>query len=276
MISFQQYVRATSLEEAYTLYQKKNNVILGGMLWLKMQNSNKGTAIDLCDLGLDQIEETPDEYRIGAMVSLRALEKHDGLNQQTDGAMEEALKHIVGVQFRNVATIGGSIYGRYGFSDVLTLFMALDAKVELYHAGVMSVKEFADFPRQTRDVLVRVIVPKSSGRTVYMSMRNTETDFPVLTCALSEVEGKYTCVIGARPMKAAAYEDENGFLVGKFHHAAQIHHRDPVTQMLYDPQVMADKQIGKPYFCPAESEFGKCILSPALDRGLRNRHSENQ
>ena len=192
MISFQQYVRATSLEEAYTLYQKKNNVILGGMLWLKMQNSNKGTAIDLCDLGLDQIEETPDEYRIGAM--------------------EEALKHIVGVQFRNVATIGGSIYGRYGFSDVLTLFMALDAKVELYHAGVMSVKEFADFPRQTRDVLVRVIVPKASGKTVYMSMRNTETDFPVLNCALSEMEGKYTCVIGARPMKAAVYEDEKGLL----------------------------------------------------------------
>ena len=212
MISFQQYVRATSLEEAYTLYQKKNNVILGGMLWLKMQNSNKGTAIDLCDLGLDQIEETPDEYRIGAMVSLRALEKHDGLNKQTDGALEEALRHIVGVQFRNVATIGGSIYGRYGFSDVLTLFMALDAKVELYHAGVMSVKEFADFPRQTRDILVRVIVPKSSGRTVYMSMRNTETDFPVLNCALSEMEGKYTCVIGARPMKAAVYEDEKGLL----------------------------------------------------------------
>lgn len=39
---------------------------------------------------------------------------------------------------------------------------------------------------------------------------------------------------------------ENGFLVGEFHHAAQIHHRDPVAQMLYDPQVMADKQIGKP------------------------------
>ena len=214
MISFNQYVRAASLEEAYTLCQKKNNVVLGGMLWLKMQNSNKGTAIDLCDLGLDTVEETEEEYRIGAMVSLRMLETHTGLNELTKGAMAEALKHIVGVQFRNVATIGGSIYGRYGFSDVLTLFMALDAKVELYHAGVMSVRDFADFPRQTRDILVRVIIPKTQKKITYLSMRNTETDFPVLTCALSGIDGTYTCVVGARPMKAAAFEDEKKILAG--------------------------------------------------------------
>ena len=33
---FNQYVRAESLEEAYGLYQKKNNFVLGGMLWLKL------------------------------------------------------------------------------------------------------------------------------------------------------------------------------------------------------------------------------------------------
>lgn len=214
MLSFNQYVRAQSLEEAYELCQKKNNVVLGGMLWLKMQNGKKGTAIDLCDLGLDQIEETPDEYRIGAMVSLRTLEMHPGLQELTQGAMAEAVKHIVGVQFRNVATLGGSIYGRFGFSDVLTLFMALDAKVELYHAGVMSVREFAEFPRGIRDILVRVILPKNTRKTVYLSQRNTQTDFPVLTCALSVLDGEYTCVIGARPAIAKAYGDENMLLDG--------------------------------------------------------------
>ena len=53
---FNQYVRAESLEEAYGLYQKKNNFVLGGMLWLKMRKRPFGTAIDLSDLGLDQIE----------------------------------------------------------------------------------------------------------------------------------------------------------------------------------------------------------------------------
>lgn len=212
MLSFNQYVRAQSLEEAYTLYQKKSNVVIGGMLWLKMQRRSIGTAIDLCDLGLDQIEETEEEYRIGAMVSLRELEIHAGLHALTQGAMAESVRHIVGVQFHNVATVGGSIYGRFGFSDVLTLFEALDAKVELYHAGVMSIREFADFPRKTRDILVRIILPKTARKTVYLSMRNTETDFPVLTCALSGLEGAYICAVGARPAKAAVYEDMEGIL----------------------------------------------------------------
>ena len=53
MLTIGQYVRPASLDEAYALCQKKNNVVLGGMLWLKMQRRTVGTAIDLCDLGLD-------------------------------------------------------------------------------------------------------------------------------------------------------------------------------------------------------------------------------
>ena len=69
-----------SLEEAYELNQKKGNCILGGMLWTKMQNRMIQTAIDLCDLGLNKIEETEEEFLIGAMVSLRQLETDTGLN----------------------------------------------------------------------------------------------------------------------------------------------------------------------------------------------------
>ena len=53
MFYYNQYVRAQSLDEAYELYQKKPNFVLGGMLWLKMKNKTLGTAIDLCDLGLE-------------------------------------------------------------------------------------------------------------------------------------------------------------------------------------------------------------------------------
>ena len=62
MVTIQNYVRAKSLEEAYELNQKKGNCILGGMLWTKMQNRMIQTAIDLCDLGLNEIEETEEEF----------------------------------------------------------------------------------------------------------------------------------------------------------------------------------------------------------------------
>ncbi len=212
MLKIANYVRAQSLEEAYTLCQKKSNVILGGMLWLKMQNRSVNTAIDLCDLGLDTIEETEDAYSVGAMVSLRDLEVHPGINALTMGAMAEALKHIVGVQFRNCATIGGSLYGRFGFSDVLTIFQVLDAKVELYKHGVMDIFDFANLPRGTRDVLVRVILPKGARKTAYLTQRNSATDFPSLACAVSEKDGRYVCAIGARPAKAVPFTDEEGIL----------------------------------------------------------------
>lgn len=71
---------------------------------------------DLSGLGLDTIEETDAGFSIGAMVTLRQLETHPGLEAFTHGAVREALRHIVGVQLRNLATVGGSIYSRFGFS----------------------------------------------------------------------------------------------------------------------------------------------------------------
>lgn len=212
MFYYNQYVRAQSLDEAYELYQKKPNFVLGGMLWLKMKNKTLGTAIDLCDLGLDQIDEDENEFRIGAYATLRQIETHEALNAYTHGAIAESVRHIVGVQFRNVATVGGSIWGRFGFSDVMTIFRALGAKVQLHKAGIMDLDEFAALPRTTRDVLVSVIVPKNAKGVVYSSQRNQSTDFPVLTCAVANRSGRYVAVIGASPYMAEPVWDEDGIL----------------------------------------------------------------
>ena len=212
MFYYNQYVRAQSLDEAYELYQKKPNFVLGGMLWLKMKNKTLGTAIDLCDLGLDQIDEDENEFRIGAYATLRQIETHEALNAYTHGAIAESVRHIVGVQFRNVATVGGSIWGRFGFSDVMTIFRALGAKVQLHKAGIMDLDEFVALPRTTRDVLVSVIVPKNAKGVVYLSQRNQSTDFPVLTCAVANRSGRYVAVIGASPYMAEPVWDENGIL----------------------------------------------------------------
>ena len=212
MFYYNQYVRAQSLDEAYELYQKKPNFVLGGMLWLKMKNKTLGTAIDLCDLGLDQIDEDENEFRIGAYATLRQIETHEALNAYTHGAIAESVRHIVGVQFRNVATVGGSIWGRFGFSDVMTIFRALGAKVRLHKAGIMDLDEFAALPRTTRDVLVSVIVPKNAKGVVYLSQRNQSTDFPVLTCAVANRSGRYVAVIGASPYMAEPVWDEEGIL----------------------------------------------------------------
>ena len=211
MITIKNYVRAKSLEEAWQLNQNKMNRILGGMLWIRLSSGMVNTAIDLSELGLDTIEETKEEFSIGAMVSLRDLEIHEGLNQYTTNAIKNAVKDIVGVQFRNMVTVGGSIWGRFGFSDVLTVFLALDTYVELYKGGIIPLEEFAGM-KTDNDILVRLIVKKVKGKVVYSAMRNQSTDFPVLTCAVSNMKGVYRAVIGARPSKAVVYYDKENRL----------------------------------------------------------------
>ena len=201
MITIQKYVRAQSLEEAWQLNQNKRNRVLGGMLWLRLGKGSVNTAIDLCDLGLDTIEETEEQFSIGAMATLRDIEKHEGLNTYTRGAVANAVKDIVGVQFRNMATVGGSIWGRFGFSDVLTVFLALDCYVELYKGGIIPLAQVARMKKHN-DILVRLIVKKTPCKVVYSSLRNQRTDFPVIACAVAQMNGQYRASIGARPSRA--------------------------------------------------------------------------
>lgn len=205
------YVRAQSLEEAWELNQGKRNRVLGGMLWMRLGSGNINTAIDLCDLGLNKVEETDEEFLIGASVTLRDLELHEGLNAYTDCAVRNAVKDIIGVQFRNMATVGGSIWGRFGFSDVLTVFLAMDTYVELYKGGIVPLEEFASM-KHDRDILVRLIVKKTPGKIVYTSMRNQRTDFPVIACAVSCLNGEYRVSAGARPSRAILIRDELNLL----------------------------------------------------------------
>lgn len=207
MLKIKSYVKVKSIDEAYELNQKKTAIVLGGMVWLKMGNRNISTAIDLSGLGLDTIQETEDEFVIGCMTPLRELEINESLNAYTQGAMRESLRHIVGVQFRNCATIGGSIWGRYGFSDVLTMFLAMDTWVELHAAGRIPLTEFVN-RKKDNDILVNIIVRKQPLAVCYMSQRNTKTDFPVLTCAASLIGENARTVIGARPGRAVVVKDE--------------------------------------------------------------------
>ena len=212
MITIREYLKADSLEEAWSANQKRPNRVLGGMGWMKMSGGTVSTAIDLSGLGLDQIEETGEEFVIGAMATLRQFETHEGLEQYFRGAVRESVRHIVGVQFRNCATVGGSVWLRAGFSDPLTLLLALDCTVELYQGDGKTVqipiKEFCQM-KPDNSILTAVHIRKTGRQVVYQSFRNTETDFPVLAVAVSRLDGIYRAAVGARPAKAMAVTAQN-------------------------------------------------------------------
>jgi len=174
------------------------------MLWLRLASKRVGTAIDLSALGLDYITEDENFWHIGAYTTLRTLETHEALNRMTGNLFRDALKAIVGVQFRNLATAGGSVFGRFGFSDVITVLLALDASVVLYKTGVVSLEDFCRMGK-VNDILTEIRIPKMPVLTAYLAQRNTATDFPVLNVCAAEKKGEFTVVVGARPLRGTVY-----------------------------------------------------------------------
>ena len=203
MLRFERYVCPDTPREAYDLLRSdKAATVIGGMMWLRLADRTVPLGIDLSRCGLDRIEETPDAFRIGAMVTLGQLERHERFSAATCGVFAEAVRDVVGTQFRNLATVGGSVYARMGFSDVVCALLALDTEVELEGAGVMPIIPFTE--RGARgDVLTHVIVRKHRYQAAFESVRNAATDFSALNAAAACWQGSWHVAVGARPKKAA-------------------------------------------------------------------------
>ena len=218
MLQFGKYERPASVAEAFELLRKgRSSRILGGGVWLRLQNRKIPTVIDLSACGLDRIERVEfetarpasegDAWSVGAMVTLHELECHERFNNATCHVFEHAVRDIVGVQMRTLATVGGSLYGRFGFSDVLTALLPLDCEVELAGAGRMPLVEFAASPYK-RDILVRLVVRMRDYRASFQCVRRSATDFPVLNVCAAEWGGAWRVAVGARPTRAVLVAGE--------------------------------------------------------------------
>lgn len=202
MLRFENYVRPATPGEAYELVRSDRlATVVGGMMWLRLADRTVPLGIDLSRCGLDRIEETDDAFVIGAMVTLGRMERHPALNRVTAGVLSEAVAGIVGTQFRNLATVGGSVWSRMGFSDVIAALLALDTEVELVGAGRMPLAPFVE-RGAGRDVLTHVIVRKHRYRAAFASVRPAATDFSALNAAAALWRGSWHVAVGARPQKA--------------------------------------------------------------------------
>ena len=216
MLKFEQYARPATAKEAYDLLQENRlATVIGGMMWLRLSDRTIPVGIDLSGCGLDQIEETDDAFIIGAMVTLGQLENHEGFARMTRNVFTDGVHDIVGTQFRNLATVGGSAYARMGFSDIVVALLPLDTWVEFTGAGTM---RFADFVNggAARDVLERIIVKKHDYRASFQCLRNSATDFSTLNVCAALWDDEWHLAVGARPKKAKFLEGEDLGLPARF------------------------------------------------------------
>lgn len=208
-MEIREYRRAASLEEAYELIHKsKQNVILGGCTFLRKTGRKIGIAVDLRDCGLDYIRETDHEMRIGAYTCFRDLETNTRLYELFGNVFQEIFKHLIGVQLRNHITIGGHVYSRFGFSDLIPVLLSLHARVKLYRGGEMSLHAFmdADVKAVKGDILTEVILPKEGRKAFVQMMRSSYNDYSIFCLAVSRVDNDWIIAAGVLPGRAMLAE----------------------------------------------------------------------
>ncbi len=197
------YVKVKSLEEAYALLKENPlNKILGGGLWLKKGNASINTLIDLSLLSLDKIEDNGDGYvKVGAMVSQREFELNPMIKEVYRGMLSYATSLIMGPAFRECATIGGTIAGKLGFSDLITALLACDTKLIFYPSGEISLGEFLSKPGACDEILTHVLIKQCHRKSYFKKVSLTALDYPLVNVAITHCirHDQYTIAVGARP-----------------------------------------------------------------------------
>ena len=202
MLMFMQVQQPKTVEEAHALMVKQKMApILAGGCWTRLGNRKWPMVIDLSELGLRYIVEDETEYRIGAMATQRDVEVYEPFKTFCRGVLPKAVKDILGVQFRSMATIGGSVAAKFGFSDIIPALLALRAEVRLFEAGRMPIEQYLTYG--TRDLLLEIIVPKQEVPVAIEALRKSTSDFPYLTGSVRLDDQGYSVYIGCRPGKPA-------------------------------------------------------------------------
>lgn len=212
MLTIEHHIFPSDLDEAARiLTENPASQVLGSCGYIRLGDRTITTAIDLSQLGLDTIVDTGDAIEIGAMASLRAIETHPLCCSLFSGVLPASVASIVGVQFRNCATIGGTVAGRLAFSDPLTALLALNARLRFQLAGEMTLEEYLP-GKAMRDILTHILIPTTGQAAAFSSVRRSATDYAVLNTAVARSGEQWRIVVGARPGRAALVPEAAQYL----------------------------------------------------------------
>lgn len=260
MLMINDYVRPKSLKEAYELLtNKENSQIVGGGAFLRLSSKEIDLAIDLCDLDLNYIKERDTTIEIGAMTTFREIEKSETLKEYFGNILSDSVKEIVGVQFKNYVTVGGSVYPRYGFSDIITAFLALDSSVVLYKAGEMKLDDYLKSKTVDKDIVTKIILNKEKVLASFKSLRKTAGDYSMLNVAVQKNKDKYRIAVGARPGVAVLVPESMEFL----NSSSNVDEKTLITAAKIASESLS---FGSNYL--ASAEYRKDLCSVLVKRAL--------
>lgn len=198
MLAFLKVLQPKTVEEAFEMATKnKTAPMLAGGCWLRLGRRTWPAVIDMAGLDLRYVREEDNEFVIGAMATQGDVERFEPLKQFCGGVVVNGVKEILGVQFRNMATMGGSVASKFGFSDIIPALLAVHADVVTFKGGRMSIQDYMNY--RERDILVEIRIPNNPVPVAIEALRISRGDFPYLTGSIRRDGSQYEVYIGTRP-----------------------------------------------------------------------------
>lgn len=233
MLAFLKVLQPKTVEEAFEMATKnKTAPMLAGGCWLRLGRRTWPAVIDMAGLDLRYVREEDNEFVIGAMATQGDVERFEPLKQFCGGVVVNGVKEILGVQFRNMATMGGSVASKFGFSDIIPALLAVHADVVTFKGGRMSIQDYMNY--RERDILVEIRISNNPVPVAIEALRISRGDFPYLTGSIRRDGSQYEVYIGTRPgapqlaTQASAVLSEKG--VDGIAEAAQLASEELVYQ----------------------------------------------
>lgn len=182
-----EYHRPKTMEQALRLLQRGE--LLGGGTDLVPRRLRLTSVVDLQDLGLDEMQESPDGLRIGATVRLQQLVK---AGDRVPAALAEACRLEAALNLRNMATLAGTVVAADGRSPVATVLLALDAQVTLQPGDeTVSIDSLLDRRGEgLRGRLIVALTLLAADYAAYEQVARAPTDRPLVCASVARLHGR--------------------------------------------------------------------------------------
>ncbi|WP_334103026.1 FAD binding domain-containing protein [Mesotoga prima] len=212
-----EYFRPKTVEEAYELMQndRDHSIFLsGGTIVALMESSRIEKIIDLKSLRLDTISVTEGEIVVGATTTIESFRKDPVIRKEFDDFFYNAFSLVGSWQIRNMATIGGSVAPKLGWSDVSTCLLTTGSSLMIY--GVdgyqrMLVSDYFALPTGEKPLITHVMLKRDGWVSAFEKFSKTTFDIATVNVGLSIIPERNRIkgarvVCGSRPQYPARFE----------------------------------------------------------------------
>jgi len=226
LLSVKEFLKPTSVEEAYEMLNRdrKHSILLsGGTTVSLMKSATVEVIIDLKNIKeLSGIKETEDGLCVGANTTIEDFRKSDLISTFFGNFFSKSFAFVGSWQIRNMATIGGSVAPRLGWSDVTTCLLAAGAKLKTFGKEgyrYMDIEDFNKLDRYSKPIITHVILPKDGYLYSFKKLSKSSFDIAIVNFALalkldSGIVENSRVVIGSRPHFPKRFEKVEQALKG--------------------------------------------------------------